>query len=73
MKYVCFVKQLVLANPRSEVIEKLEKSKFIKEIDQEWMYFTVGNAVTAAYNFMMHAGKPNIAPEAELSRQEDNV
>ena len=59
MKYVCFVKQLVLANPRSEVIEKLEKSKFIKEIDdQEWMYLTVGNAVAAAYNFMMHACKP---------------
>ena len=63
-----------MANPRREVIEKLEKSKFIKEIDdQEWMYLTVGNAVAAAHNFMKHAGKPNIAPEAELSRQEDNV
>ena len=72
MKYVCFVKQLVLANPQSEVIKKLNKSKFIEVIGQEWTYPTVGEAV-AACNFMVHTCKPNIAPEVELNRLDDNV
>eukprot|EP00258_Populus_trichocarpa_P047130 XP_024463149.1 sulfate transporter 3.1 isoform X3 [Populus trichocarpa] len=50
--------KLVLANPRSEVIKKLVKSKFIESIGQEWIYLTVGEAV-AACNFMLHASKSN--------------
>jgi sulfate transporter 3 len=46
------------ANPRSEVIKKLVKSKFIESIGQEWIYLTVGEAV-AACNFMLHASKSN--------------
>lgn len=61
----------MLANPRSEVIKKLEKSKLIEAIGQEWIYLTVGEAV-AACNFMMHTCKPN-TDEMELNRQNDNV
>ncbi|KAL9401466.1 hypothetical protein Peur_005315 [Populus x canadensis] len=50
--------KLVLANPRSEVIKKLVKSKFIESFGQEWIYLTVGEAV-AACNFMLHASKSN--------------
>ncbi|KAF2325245.1 hypothetical protein GH714_025664 [Hevea brasiliensis] len=50
--------KLVLANPGSEVMKKLNKSKFIENIGQEWIFLTVGEAV-AACNFMLHTCKPN--------------
>ena len=50
--------QLVLANPGAEVMKKLNKSKLIEKIGQEWMYLTVGEAVGAC-NFMLHTGKPD--------------
>ncbi|XP_059660463.1 sulfate transporter 3.1-like [Cornus florida] len=49
--------KLVLANPCGEVMKKLNKSKFIEAIGQEWIYLTVGEAVGAC-NFMLHTGKP---------------
>ncbi|KAJ8768457.1 hypothetical protein K2173_021610 [Erythroxylum novogranatense] len=48
--------KLVLVNPQSEVIKKLDKSKFIETIGQQWLYLTVGEAV-AACEFMLHTGK----------------
>ncbi|XP_021905006.1 sulfate transporter 3.1-like [Carica papaya] len=48
--------KLVLVNPRSEVIKKLDKSKFIEKVGQEWIFLTVGEAVTAC-NFMLHTCK----------------
>ncbi|EEF45243.1 sulfate transporter, putative [Ricinus communis] len=48
--------KLVLANPRSEVIKKLNKTKFIETIGQEWIYLTVSEAV-AACSFMLHSCK----------------
>ncbi|KAG6774507.1 hypothetical protein POTOM_021860 [Populus tomentosa] len=50
--------KLVLANPGAEVTKKLNKSKLIEKIGQEWMYLTVGEAVGAC-NFMLHTGKPD--------------
>ncbi|KAL4200203.1 hypothetical protein AMTRI_Chr03g55170 [Amborella trichopoda] len=50
--------QLALANPGSEVMEKLTKSKFIEAIGLEWIYLTVGEAV-AACNYMLHRQKPS--------------
>uniref|UniRef100_A0A7N0VC94 STAS domain-containing protein n=1 Tax=Kalanchoe fedtschenkoi TaxID=63787 RepID=A0A7N0VC94_KALFE len=44
--------KLVLANPGSEVVKKLGKSKFIEEIGREWIHLSVGHAV-AACNFTM--------------------
>ncbi|XP_008809388.2 sulfate transporter 3.1-like [Phoenix dactylifera] len=49
--------QLVLANPGSEVLKKLDKSKVLETIGQEWIFLTVGDAV-AACNFMLHTCKP---------------
>lgn len=40
------------------MIKKLEKSKFMESIGQEWIYLTVGEAV-AACNFMLHKSKSN--------------
>ncbi|XP_022748964.1 sulfate transporter 3.1-like [Durio zibethinus] len=63
--------KLVLANPRSEVMKKLDKSKLIDTIGQEWIYLTVGEAV-AACNFMLHTGKSNPVP-IDYNAQENNV
>ncbi|XP_052169897.1 sulfate transporter 3.1-like [Diospyros lotus] len=50
--------QLVLANPGGEVMKKLNKSRFLEAIGQEWIYLTVGEAVGAC-NFMLHtSSKP---------------
>ncbi|POO02105.1 SLC26A/SulP transporter [Trema orientale] len=64
--------KLVLANPRSEVIKKLDKSKFIEAIGQEWIYLTVGEAV-AACNFMLHTCKPNVAADESNRQADENV
>ncbi|KAK9083731.1 hypothetical protein Scep_030202 [Stephania cephalantha] len=50
--------QLVLANPGSEVMKKLDKSNMMEEIGQEWIYLTVAEAVGAC-NFMLHTCKAN--------------
>ncbi|KAF7150332.1 hypothetical protein RHSIM_Rhsim02G0028300 [Rhododendron simsii] len=50
--------KLVLANPKSEVMKKLDKSKFIEAIGEEWIYLTVAEAVGAC-NFMLHSCKSN--------------
>ena len=68
--------QLVLANPGSEVMKKLDKTEFIQNIGQEWIYLTVGEAVGAC-NFMLHTCKrtpPTLSmpPAVELTAQ-DNV
>lgn len=53
------------------MIKKLDKSKFVENIGQEWIYLTVGEAVTAC-NFMLHMGKPNPAA-MELQAPENAV
>lgn len=52
------------------MIKKLDKSKFIENIGQDWIYLTVGEAV-AACNFMLHSGKPN--PAAVELQGRDNM
>ncbi|KAL1132918.1 hypothetical protein V6Z11_A12G004400 [Gossypium hirsutum] len=49
--------KLVLANPGAEVMKKLNKSKFLENIGQEWIYLTVGEAVEAC-NYKLHTCKP---------------
>ncbi|KAK9137442.1 hypothetical protein Sjap_008036 [Stephania japonica] len=46
--------KLASANPGSEVIKKLDKSKCIETIEQDWIFLTIGEAV-AACRFMLHA------------------
>ncbi|KAK7270285.1 hypothetical protein RIF29_23314 [Crotalaria pallida] len=50
--------QLVLVNPGSEVMKKLNKSKFHVDIGQKFIYLTVAEAVGAC-NFMMNSCKPS--------------
>lgn len=61
--------KLVLANPGSEVIKKLNKSELMDKIGQEWIYLTVGEAVEAC-NFMLHTCKQsdNVKDESADSR-----
>ncbi|XP_072980589.1 sulfate transporter 3.1-like [Typha angustifolia] len=51
--------QLVLANPGSEIMKKLDKSKVLEAIGEEWIFLTVGEAV-AACNFVLHSCKPPV-------------
>ncbi|KAG6484536.1 sulfate transporter 3.1-like [Zingiber officinale] len=48
--------KLVLANPGSEVMKKLDSSKVLEAIGQEWIFLTVADAV-AACDFMLHTCK----------------
>ncbi|XP_074564277.1 sulfate transporter 3.1-like [Curcuma longa] len=50
--------KLVLANPGSEVMKKLDSSKVLEGIGQEWIFLTVADAV-AACDFMLHTCKSN--------------
>lgn len=49
--------KLILANPGSEVMNKLDRAKFVELIGHEWIFLTVGKAVEAC-NFMLHTCKP---------------
>ncbi|KAI3449675.1 hypothetical protein Pfo_006340 [Paulownia fortunei] len=50
---------LAMANPGAEVMKKLNKSKFLETMGQEWMFLTVGEAVGAC-NYMLHTCKTKI-------------
>ncbi|XP_076914193.1 sulfate transporter 3.1-like [Bidens hawaiensis] len=67
--------KLVLANPGGEVIKKMNKGKLIEVIGQEWIYLTVGEAVSAC-NFMLHiyknAEKPTSGLESGKENRNDN-
>ncbi|OIT39225.1 PREDICTED: sulfate transporter 3.1-like isoform X1 [Nicotiana attenuata] len=58
--------KLVLANPGAEVTKKLNKSKFIETIGQEWIFLTVGEAVESC-NYMLHSCKPKSAIDGSFS------
>ncbi|KAK9146607.1 hypothetical protein Sjap_006510 [Stephania japonica] len=45
--------KMVVANPGSELMKKLEKSKLMEEIGQDWIHPTVEKAVEAC-NFILH-------------------
>ncbi|KAH0466723.1 hypothetical protein IEQ34_003961 [Dendrobium chrysotoxum] len=48
--------QLVLANPGSEVMKKLDSSKVLETIGHDWIFLTVGEAVGAC-NYILHTVK----------------
>lgn len=64
--------KLVLANPGAEVMKKLNKSKFIETLGQEWMFLTVGEAVEAC-NFMLHSCKPKSSEDGASQKWSNNV
>lgn len=43
-------------------MKKMNKSKFIEAVGQEWIYLTVGEAVGAC-NYMLHTCKPKTVNE----------
>ncbi|KAG6384705.1 hypothetical protein SASPL_153522 [Salvia splendens] len=49
--------KLVVVNPVAEVMKKLDKSKFLEALGQEWIFLTIGEAVGAC-NYMLHTCKP---------------
>ncbi|XP_009804926.1 sulfate transporter 3.1-like [Nicotiana sylvestris] len=64
--------KLVLANPGAEVMKKLNKSKFIETLGQEWIFLTVGEAVGAC-NFMLHSCKPKSTTDEASQKWSNNV
>lgn len=70
--------QIVLANPGSEVMKKIDRSELVQNIGHEWIYMTVGEAVGAC-NFMLHSYKrtpPTLTlrmPAAVELTAQDNV
>ncbi|CAN4101226.1 unnamed protein product [Withania somnifera] len=64
--------KLVLANPGAEAMKKLNKSKFIETLGQEWMFLTVGEAVEAC-NFMLHSCKPKSSEDGASQKWSNNV
>ncbi|GER24861.1 sulfate transporter [Striga asiatica] len=51
--------KLALANPGAEVMKKLDKSKFLERMGQDWIFLTVEDAVGAC-NYMLHSFKPKM-------------
>ncbi|XP_055832847.1 sulfate transporter 3.1-like [Solanum dulcamara] len=64
--------KLVLANPGAEVMKKLNKSKFIETLGQEWMFLAVGEAVEAC-NFMLHSCKPKSSEDGSSQKWSNNA
>ncbi|GFP92332.1 sulfate transporter 3.1 [Phtheirospermum japonicum] len=54
--------RLALANPGAEVMKKLNKSKFLEKMGQEWIFLTVEDAVGAC-NYMLHSCKPKMGSD----------
>ncbi|CAI9774328.1 unnamed protein product [Fraxinus pennsylvanica] len=63
--------KLGLVNPVAEVMKKMNNSKFIEKIGQEWIFLTVEDAVEAC-NFMLHTYKPKSATD-ESEMHSNNV
>ncbi|KAL6502873.1 Sulfate transporter 3.2 [Orobanche hederae] len=58
-------------------MKKMNKSRFVETIGQEWIFLTVGNAVGAC-NYMLHSCKPKITDnndddEDEAGKFNNNV
>lgn len=64
--------KLVFVNPGSEVMKKLERSKLIDTVGQEWIFLTVGEAVSAC-NFMLHSNKPKGKTTTESEENENEA
>uniref|UniRef100_M1BP76 Sulfate/bicarbonate/oxalate exchanger and transporter sat-1 n=2 Tax=Solanum TaxID=4107 RepID=M1BP76_SOLTU len=47
-------------------MKKLNKSKFLETLGQEWIFLTVGEAVESC-NYMLHSCKPKSGMDASFS------
>uniref|UniRef100_A0A0D9VPU7 STAS domain-containing protein n=1 Tax=Leersia perrieri TaxID=77586 RepID=A0A0D9VPU7_9ORYZ len=55
--------QIVLANPGSEIMKKLDSSKVLEAIGHEWIFPTVGEAV-AECDYVLHSQKPGMVMDS---------
>lgn len=55
--------QIVLANPGSEIMKKLDSSKVLELIGHEWVFPTVGEAA-ASCSYVLHSHKPGMAKDS---------
>ncbi|KAL8523031.1 hypothetical protein ACS0TY_013124 [Phlomoides rotata] len=63
--------KLVMVNPGAEVMKKMNKSKFLETLGQEWIFLTVEEAVRAC-NYMLHSCKPKMTRD-ESEKYSNNV
>ncbi|KAL0390976.1 UNVERIFIED_CONTAM: Sulfate transporter 3.1 [Sesamum calycinum] len=72
IRFVVSNEQLALANPGAEVMKKLNKSKFLETLGQEWIFLTVGEAVGAC-NYMLHSCKPKNTADDQSEKYSNNI
>ncbi|ONL93823.1 Sulfate transporter 3.1 [Zea mays] len=60
--------QIVLANPGSEIMKKLDSSKVLEQIGHEWVFPTVGEAV-ASCDYVLHSHKPGMAKDSAAAHE----
>ncbi|CAL4920877.1 unnamed protein product [Urochloa decumbens] len=60
--------QIVLANPGSEIMKKLNSSKVLELIGHEWVFPTVGEAV-ASCDYVLHSHKPGAVRDSPAAHE----
>lgn len=60
-----------MVNPGAEVMKKLNKSKFLETLGQEWIFLTVGEAVGAC-SYMLHSVTQKMGSD-EQEKYNNNV
>ncbi|PUZ42735.1 hypothetical protein GQ55_9G606200 [Panicum hallii var. hallii] len=60
--------QIVLANPGSEIMKKLDSSKVLELIGHEWIFPTVGEAVSSC-DYVLHSHKPGVVMDSAAARE----
>jgi len=60
--------QIVLANPGSEIMKKLDSSKVLELIGHEWIFPTVGEAVSSC-DYVLHSHKPGVVMDSAAAHE----
>ncbi|KAG2543314.1 sulfate transporter 3.1-like [Panicum virgatum] len=60
--------QIVLANPGSEMMKKLDSSKVLELIGHEWIFPTVGEAVSSC-DYVLHSHKPGVVMDSAAAHE----
>ena len=60
--------QIVLANPGSEMMKKLDSSKVLELIGHEWIFPTVGEAVSSC-DYVLHSHKPGVVMHSAAAHE----
>ena len=62
----------MLANPGTEIMKKLDSSKVLELIGNEWIFPTVGEAVSEC-DFVLHSHKPGVVVGGVAAAHENMV